>query len=350
MKVFWAAKVGWRAYLLKGSTGIDKTSLFSRINGGMTEHGQEVQALICAHNPDSLDGLIFPNIRACVINADSPHSIEPKCYGAVEQIVNFSAYMETSKLYKRTPEIIESAYNYKNLTEKCQRFLKAAASLLADSWRIASECTDESKIQRNASRIAVREFSINGPHKGREKRRFLSAITPDGEIFFHETIQHLCSRIYSIEDEHRASARLLINELRMRALDAGHDVLSCYCPLFPHDMPEHLLIPSIGLGFITSNTWHKADYPVYRRIHAARFTDSERLRMRRQLLSFNRRAARELVNEAVIIAAKAKTSMDQIRQIYASHTDHQGASLLTDWIISELKELIPGVGDKQNND
>ena len=347
---FYDARDSWRAYLLKGSTGIDKTALLSRINESMTEHGQEVQAIICANDPDSLDGLIFPDIRVCILNADLPHSIEPKCYGAVEQIVNFSAYMNTTKLYKRTPEIIESAYAYKNLIEKCQRFLKAAASLLADSWRIANECTDETKIRRNASRIAVREFSINGSRKGHEKRRFLSAITPDGEIIFHETIQHLCTRIYSIEDEHRASARLLINELRMRALDSGLDVLSCYCPLFPHDMPEHLLIPSIGLGFITSNTLHKADYPVYRRIHAARFTDAERLRMRRQLLSFNRRAARELVNEAVSIAAKAKTSMDQIRQIYARHTDHQGASLLTDWVISELKELSPGVGEKQSND
>lgn len=333
---------GWRVYLFKGGMGTDKTALLSRVCEHMAARGQNAHAIFCALNPGCLDGLVFEDIKVCILNSDSPHNIEPKCWGAVEQIVNLSACMNAYALQDRVQDIVLSISAFKKLTERCRNFLSAAASLLRDSCRIANGCTDAVKIQRNASRIASREFPIRDTIPGKEKRRFLSAITPDGDSAFHETIQHLCPRIYSIEDEQGASSRLLINELRQRALQAGHDVLSCYCPLFPYDKPEHILIPSIGIGFITSNSWHKADYPVYRRIHAARFTDSERLRQRRQLLSFNRRAAHELINEAVSIQAEARAEAEKTRRLYAAHTDHEGAELLIEWVISELDECLVG--------
>jgi len=90
----------------------------------------------------------------------------------------------------------------------------------------------------------------------------------------------------------------VLADLRRRALEAGHDCITCACPLAPYDKIEHLVIPELGLAFTTSNCWHKADFPVYRRIHAARFTDAETLRMKKQVMSFNRRAARELLAAA----------------------------------------------------
>ena len=158
-------------------------------------------------------------------------------------------------------------------------------------------------------------------------------------MVFHGTLQALCPRIYSIEDEHGAASRLLLAELRRRALEAGLDVISCSCPLFPAEKLEHLLIPSIGVGFTTSNPWHKADFPVFRRIHAARFTDTEGLRSRRQLLSFNRRAAKELLSEAVSIAGEAKAAHDAMEAFNIAAMDWEGATILTEWVVSEFEEL-----------
>lgn len=39
-------------------------------------------------------------------------------------------------------------------------------------------------------------------------------------MIFHQTLQTLCSRIYAIEDEYGAASRLLLAELRGRALAA----------------------------------------------------------------------------------------------------------------------------------
>ena len=104
---------------------------------------------------------------------------------------------------------------------RCRKFMSAAASLLGDSTRIAQDCTDVPKVIRTAERIADREFAGLHPGRGKEKRRFLSAITPEGPVIFHQTLQTLCSRIYAIEDEYGAASRLLLAELRGRALAAG---------------------------------------------------------------------------------------------------------------------------------
>ncbi|MDD2417541.1 MAG: hypothetical protein PHP68_00705 [Oscillospiraceae bacterium] len=331
---------GWRAFLIKGGPGSGKSYLLKRVYEHMAAYSQEVYALICALNPNALDGLVFPDIKVCVLDANAPHVIEPKCWGAVEQIVNLSSCINATFVQERRAEIIEADRTYTALDKRYRKFMGAAANLLGDSRQIALECTDISKIQRNAARIAAREFGPHSDLPGKESRRFISAVTSEGIVTFQETIQSMCTRIYSVEDEQGVSSRLLINELRKRALDTGHDVISCYCPLFPKEMPEHLLIPEIGIGFTTSNLWHKADFPVYRRIHAARFTDSERLRQRRQLMSFSRRAARELINEAVVISGEAKAIMDDIRRIYNDYLDKDGLQIMTDWVISELDEAL----------
>lgn len=144
-------------------------------------------------------------------------------------------------------------------------------------------------------------------------------------MIFHQTLQTLCSRIYAIEDEYGAASRLLLAELRGRALAAGLEIITCACPLSPYDKLEHLLIPSLGLGFTTSGGCHKVDFPVYRRIHAARFTDAERLRQKRQILSFNRRAARELLAEAVSIAGDAKHVHDRMEAFNVRAMDWEKA-------------------------
>ncbi len=336
---YYDESAGWRAFLLKGGPGSGKDILLGRVYEFMSAHDQQIQAIVCPSDPNKLDGLVFPEIKACVLDANAPNVIEPKCWGAVEQIVNLSACMNAADLYRRAPEIMESISECGRLEARCRKFIGAAASLLNDSCRIALEYTDFTKIQRNAARIAAREFGTHSDCPGRETRRFLSAVTPEGVIVYHETLQSMCPRIYSVEDDHGASSRLLLDELRKRALDAGHDVISCYCPIFPNDKPEHILIPSIGIGFTTSSIWHKADFPVFRRIHAARFTDTDRLRQRRQLLSFNKRAARELINEAVSISAEIRSSRGIVENHYIDAMDYDGANLLTDWVITELEEI-----------
>lgn len=330
---------GWRAYLIKSGPGSGKSTLIRTVMQHMVRLGYDAEAILCSSDPQSLDGAVFRQLKLCLFDATAPHIIEPHYWGAVEQIVNLSACSDGSLLYERREGVREASDACSALHARCRRFLGAAASLLSDNARTALEYTDADKISRSAARIAAREFGSSHAGEGREWRRFLSAVTPQGMLTFHETLQSLCPRIYSLEDEYGASSRLLLAELRQRALDAGLEIFTCACPLSPADKPEHLLIPSLGVGFTTSNSWHKADFPVYRRVHAARFTDMEALRQKKQRLSFNRRAARELIGEAVTLLEGAKQVHDQLESYTKEATDWEMVNETTLWVLAEFTHI-----------
>ena len=335
---------GWQAYIIKSWPGTGKSSLMRTVMNTMSELGQEPEAIYCSSDPRSLDGVLFPKLKICILDGTAPHVIEPRYWGAVEQIVNLSACMDGDLLHRQHAAIMSATDACSAMHVRCRKFIGAAASLLGDSARILQEFTDGEKVARTAARIAAREFGCHSGAPGKERRRFLSAVTPEGIVTFHETIQALCPRIYAVEDEHGAASRLLLGDLRRRALDAGLDIVTCACPLAPHDKLEHLLIPSLGLGFTTSNTWHKADFPVYRRIHAARFTDTEGLRSKRQILSFNRRAARELLNEAIQIAADAMALHDKMERFNIRAMDWEKADDITRQVVETFVRHIPEEG------
>lgn len=330
---------GWRAYIIKSGPGTGKNTLMRTVLQQMTEWGEPAEAILCSSDPHSLDGVILPRLKLCLVDGTAPHIMEPKYWGAVEQIVDLGSCMDADVLHEQASAIIAATDACSAMHARCRKFIGAAASLLSDSARIVQEYTDAGKIGRTAARIAGREFGARRNEPGKERRRFLSAVTPEGILTFHETLQALCPRIYALEDEYGAAARLLMADLRIRALEAGLDIFTCACPLAPYDKLEHILIPSLGVAFTTSNSWHKADFPVYRRIHAARFLDGEALRAKRQILSFNRRAARELINEATLIASDAKAIHDRMEQFNIAAMDWERARRITQQVLARFAAI-----------
>lgn len=312
---------GWRAFLIKSGPGTGKSSLMKDILRHMQMQGLEVEAIYCSSDPHSLDGVVVPFIKTVIFDATSPHIIEPKYWGTVEQIIDLSSCMDAEKLHENYAAVIAATDACSAAHARCRQFMGAAAILLGDNRRMAASCTDTEKIARSAARIAAREWGGKTGRKGKETRRFLSALTPEGTVVFYETLQNLCSRIYAIEDDNGASSAFLLEELRRRALEAGLDVITCCCPLFPQDKIDHLLIPELGLGFTTSHSYHRADFTVYRRIHAARFTDVNMLKTMREKLSFNRKAARELLREAMASSVEAKELHDKM-EIFSKEAVH----------------------------
>ena len=320
---------GWRVYLLKSGAGTGKSTLLRRVYDHLTALGETAEVFCCSSDPCSLDAVRFPERRLCLIDATAPHTVEPSYWGAVEQIVPLSLCM--GRLDDNASAVIELTDETRALHRRCCGHLRAAASLLGDGRRIQSDCLDREKACRFAHRLAVSEWKSeeNGSRPSASELRFLSAFTPDGWITLYDTLQALCPRIYAIEDEQGAAASLLLSELERQATADGKRCITCPCPLFPSDGPEHLLLPELGLAFTVSNSFHKVDFPVFRRIHASRFLDTERLRRHRQRLSFLRRAAAELLREATALSARAKAVHDRLEQLDAASMDWQHYEMLS---------------------
>lgn len=325
-----------KLYVIKGGPGSGKSSFMKGIAAALLAKGEAVELIHCSSDPTSLDGIICRGRGIAVCDGTPPHAIEPKYPGVFESVVNLYDLLDEEQLTAHSSEIIELFTLNKNLHERATRFLSAAGSLLGDSYRLTLEHTDIGKIAKYATRLSLKEFRPKTGRKGAESVRFLSAVTVGGDMMFTESAKRLAKRLYIIDDEHGAVARLLLLALRGEALDAGYDIITCYCPMSPYDKIEHLFIPELGVGFMTSNKFHKLDLEAFRTIHTQRFTDKEKLAEKKQRLNFNRKAAKELLGEASKLITDAKGIHDQLEKYYVDAMDFNALSQRSEAVIRKI--------------
>lgn len=332
---------GWRSFVLKGGPGTGKSTLMKRIEKKVEDRCPLVEIIHCSSDADSLDGVIVPAIKTSIADGTSPHVIEPKYPGAFEQLIDLSRCWDEHLLFEQRKEIMVLSSRISRCHEHCCRFLAAAGSLLGDNWRIALNATQTAKLQKAAQRIATAEFKgSHGMQPGRESVRFLSAITNKGPVLFEETAKTLCNRIYLIEDAYGASSRLILNALRAHALEAGLDIISCYCPLSPFEKLEHLFIPSLNLGFMTSNDFHQPDIVPYKVVRCRRFTDEEVIRKSRRRINFNRKAAQQLLNEAGSLLNEAYQLHNELEEYYIRAMDFSAVDSISDSLQEKYEHIL----------
>ena len=63
--------------LLKGGPGVGKNTFMREIGRVMEEAGTRVEYLWCSGDPDSLDGVVLPELRCAVADGTSPHGTAP---------------------------------------------------------------------------------------------------------------------------------------------------------------------------------------------------------------------------------------------------------------------------------
>lgn len=330
---------GWAAFLIKSGAGTGKATFMREILETITARGIEAEAIYCSSDPDSLDAVIFPDIRVCVLDATSPHILEPVAYGECEQLVPFGCCLRPEKTLSQTAAWYEVSDACTTSHARCCRFLAAAQSLLENNSLIAEGALIPDKAETLARRLIARECGKPADTAGHETRRFFTAVTPKSTVFCADSAALLCPKLYILEDEYGAVAPRFIAAAREAVLAAGHDVITGFDCLTP-TTPTHLLIPEIGIGFLTADSRHPVDFPVYRRIHAARFLQSDAMRSKRQQLTFNRRAASELLQEAVRAAADAKAHHDRMEALHIAAMDWELWRVIADHAKADLLAIV----------
>lgn len=322
-----------RVFIIKGGPGTGKSTLLGRVAEEADRRGQTPELICCSFDPDSLDAVVFG--RTAVLDGTAPHAIDCRYPGAVERLVCLGDCWDEDVLAGQRARIISLVGAKQRLCEQSCRYLAAAAALLADTQRLALDATDTAKIDRLADRLAAAEFK-GTQGTGSERVRLLSALTASGSVLLDDTAERLARRIYLLEDDHGPSAALLLAALRRNALDAACDIISCYSPLAPYEQLEHLFIPALSLGFMTANDRLHPRVEPCRVINARRFTDKEALSSRKKRISFNRKAARQMVSQAQALLSEAGQQHQRLESCYQSAMDFSALDRLTDTLLQRI--------------
>ena len=329
----------FRLLIVKGGPGSGKSTMMKKIAG---EYGDEKTEWIhCSSDPDSLDGAICHSLRFAVVDGTAPHVLEPRYPGAVESIIDVASCWNEDALFACRHDIKTLSKSCSSCHEQSCRFLSAASSLLGDTYRLSLGAVNTAKLSAYAERLCGREFKNKGTGTGDEKTRFFSAVTNKGVTMFTETAKLLCDRIYLINDDYGAVSRILLTSARAAAIEAGYDVISCYCPLSPYEKLEHLFIPKLSLGFMTSNRFHdyNNDIDAYRIVNCLRFSDISKLKECRKRVNFNRKAAMQMTDKASGLLKEAKKLHDELESYYTAATNFDKLDALTGVVINKIKNF-----------
>lgn len=64
-------------YILKGGPGCGKSTLMRRVGERMEQAGLETEYILCSGDPDSLDGLVLPQLETAIVDGTAPHAAAP---------------------------------------------------------------------------------------------------------------------------------------------------------------------------------------------------------------------------------------------------------------------------------
>jgi len=311
-------KEGDFLWVLKGGPGCGKSSFMRKLGAAAEKKGLPVQYIICSGDPDSLDGVYFPSLCAGFVDGTAPHVIETTYPGAASQYLNLGEFYDTDALSKILDEIVRINDEYKALYAKAYEYLAAAGLMSAKRYPGLWGEAEKSRIIKKLKGLAARELK-QLDKKGRISYRFISAISCKGIIFLQQSVDELCDRVYTVDNE-LGMGNFYLDQLSEIAIDKGYDIIACPDPLDPKHM-QAVLIPQLSLGFITTDSESKYAKTPYRHLRLDAMADKSKVSAAKSKLRYSKKLCAQLVNAAIELLSQAKDLHDELEKYYNPHVD-----------------------------
>ena len=186
--------------VLKGGPGVGKSTIMREIGCTMEAAGTPVEYLWCSGDPDSLDGVVLPEIRCAVVDGTSPHVIEPRYPAAVDRYVDLGRFYDLTAAKAAAEEVKARTRDYKAAYQRAYRHLKAARQVELDAAASVQKTFQSEKLTRRTAGIITRELRRRGGEAGKTTRRFLGSITHRGYIWRFDSVDALCPKVYELDD------------------------------------------------------------------------------------------------------------------------------------------------------
>lgn len=322
----------YRTIILKGSAGTGKSSLMKAVSKHFNENN--ISEFYCSSDPNSLDAVVLKDKKLIIVDGTSPHIFDPSFPAVKDKILNLGDFWDEEKLLQNREEIIHTTKEHKKLMERTQRYVKAVSSILSDTHSIASDAILTEKLDgfvlRLTKKLAIKKRNTTPKAFSRQ----LSALTPKGYITHTQQLKSF--ETYILHDNLFAGSDKILKKLSDFFLSKGYDVILSCSNLFSQPIYEHILVPQLGLAFLSSNPLTGLNLSDAKIINTHRFYDKQALAMRKSRLKLNKKACTELVTEAQLTMQNALILHNSLEKYYISAMDFSRVNQATQQIISQL--------------
>ncbi len=320
--------------ILKGGPGCGKSTMMRKIGEAMERQGETVEYLHCSGDPDSLDGVLIPRIATAVVDGTSPHVVEASYPVAVDRYVNLGQFYDIEQGKQAREEIMYRTNAYKEAYRGAYRVLGAARALEDQRSLLMQQGMDLDRLARRTEGIIAREIRGRGSTQT-DQYRFLGSLTHKGAIWRFDSVETLCPRIYHLLDS-AGLASPMLEQIHAAARARHYGVIVCPDPEHMERM-QHLLIPELGVAFVTVREGMECGSEAYRRIHLDAVVAPEHMKRWKGKLKLMQKITDTLRQEGIELLRTAKQEHDQLEAIYHPHVDFDGINDLTEQEIERIK-------------
>ena len=192
-----------RIFCFKGGPGVGKSSLMKKIAQEFIDRGYDVELHHCPSDPSSLDALLIKKLGVVLLDGTSPHIVDPKDPGAIDEIVNLGEFWNVDNLEKDKDKIIEVGKDISASFRRAYKFLKSAEPIYLDIEEKYKNSMNFGKVNLLVDEFIeklFKETSNSGQYK-KERHLFGTAITPIGHIDYTDSILSQVKKVYYLDGE-----------------------------------------------------------------------------------------------------------------------------------------------------
>lgn len=310
-----------RIFIIKGGPGVGKSSFMKEIAADLNGQGFDVELHHCSSDPASLDGVVFPQIGVAIIDGTSPHVVDPRNPGAVDEILHLGDFWDETRMRAAKNEILSLNREVGRLFGRAYRYLKAAKVIHDGLEAIYGESLDQGMANQTAASLSETLFGEKPvtPKPGRIRKLFISAITPDGFKNYLPGLAETMNTIYAVIGPPGAGKSTLLAKLAQSAIERGIDGEAFYCAFDPVKI-EHLAFPSLGVMVTTAVNPHRIDLS-----QASTVIDMNQslnqgiIASRKNWIEADQQQVETLQRLAIETLSQAKAAHDKMEQYYIPH-------------------------------
>ncbi len=320
-----------RRYLIKGGPGTGKSTFMRSIAKKAQDAGLSVEYYACSSDPSSLDAVVIEG-RVAVLDATSPHCVEPELAGARDEIVNLGAFWDSEGLREELERIDLLSGKKKECYKGAYRFLSAALEVEKRCREIAAPYINEGKMRAAVRRIASRIPNGNG-YSLRIGIRDSIGMKGRASTAAYESVAR---EVYYVVDAYK-SGSLLLAMLVNEAMAKKNRIQVSFSPLDP-SYPDAVLFEESMTAFILCED--KREGGKY--INMKRFVHmrGEDVKAVRGEYKANVRIMQGLIQSAADALAMAGEKHFELEDIYKRYMDFDALGRYTASFAENLTERL----------
>jgi hypothetical protein len=318
-----------RLLIIKGGSGCGKSTLMKTLGARAEAYGWAVERVLCSSDPDSLDGLVIPELGLALVDGTAPQVVEPSLCGCGANYLNLGRCCREAELKPLIPAIRAAKAANAACYGPAYACLRAASALMRARRQLLSRDRLRSVTEEALEQLLDGKLP-QGKTPGNLRRIYLSGITPKGLL----SLSPGEGRIWTILDGWCAGAGLLRN-LAERWREAGEDVVLAMDPLDP-DAAAGVVLPGRGLGWLRVHPAFPAPRQAMLRLDLDAALEESLpeavLAGARELEAQERR----LLSQAVGWLQQAKAHHDLIEELYRPAVDFAAVTRETELLCRDL--------------